>query len=295
MTSEATIADQSDNQALFKALTQRPKIAWPTILLVFIAYSLFGASTYAYLQGNLTLVWSVVLNSIAAYISFTPTHEASHHAVSSNRHLNDWIGRVATALQSPVPFFRSFRYIHMQHHRFTNHPSKDPDLYVGKGPLWQLPFRWVSLDLNYLFFYLRPSVFLQRPKSERMDLYGAVFFGMAVLATVTIAGWLEYYLLLFLLPTRITALFLAIAFDFLPHYPHQAKAEEQPYQSTSNRVGMEWIMTPLLIFQNYHLVHHLYPTVPFYRLLRVWNAKLDYHLAQNPATTKAFSLTPKVP
>ena len=158
MTSEATIADQSDNQALFKALTQRPKIAWPTILLVFIAYSLFGASTYAYLQGNLTLVWSVVLNSIAAYISFTPTHEASHHAVSSNRHLNDWIGRVATALQSPVPFFRSFRYIHMQHHRFTNHPSKDPDLYVGKGPLWQLPFRWVSLDLNYLFFYLRPDV-----------------------------------------------------------------------------------------------------------------------------------------
>ena len=118
---------------------------------------------------------------------------------------------------------------------------------------------------------------------------------MAVLATVTIAGWLEYYLLLFLLSTRITALFLAIAFDFLPQYPHQAKAEEQPYQSTSNRVGMEWIMTPLLIFQNYHLVHHLYPKVPFYRLLRVWNAKLDYHLAQNPATTKAFSLTPKVP
>ena len=62
----------------------------------------------------------------------------------------------------------------MQHHRFTNHKTKDPDIYVATGPRWLLPFKWLSLDLNYLYFYLRPSVFLQRPKSERMELYGAI-------------------------------------------------------------------------------------------------------------------------
>ena len=176
MTSEATIADQSDNQALFKALTQRPKIAWPTILLVFIAYSLFGAHRHTRLPSRQLNPGLERRSQQYCCLYFLHTNpRASHHTVSSNRHLNDWIGRVATALQSPVPFSRSFRYIHMQHHRFTNHPSKDPDLYVGKGPLWQLLFRWVSLDLNYLFFYLRPSVFLQRPKSERMDLYGPFF------------------------------------------------------------------------------------------------------------------------
>ena len=71
MTSGATIADQSDNQALFKASPNDRRLLGQRYCL-FIAYSLFySASTYAYLQGNLTLVWSVVLNSIAAYISFT--------------------------------------------------------------------------------------------------------------------------------------------------------------------------------------------------------------------------------
>ncbi len=26
-------------------------------------------------------------------------------------------------------------------------------------------------------------------------------------------------------------------------------------------------------WHNYHLVHHLYPTVPFYRYRRLWNAR----------------------
>ena len=103
MTSEATIADQSDNQALFKALTQRPKIAWPTILLVFIAYSLFGASTYAYLQGNLTLVWSVVLNSIAAYISFTnPRSITSRSQFQPPSERLDWSCRYSTTVTGAV-------------------------------------------------------------------------------------------------------------------------------------------------------------------------------------------------
>ena len=291
MDSEAVYTGQPDDTALFKALRQRPNIAWPTVLLFVAAFGIFGASTAAYIQGALPLAWAILLNSIAAYISFTPTHEASHHSVSANHQLNEWVGRVATVLQSPVPFFRSFRYLHMQHHRFTNDETKDPDIYVATGPRWLLPFKWLSLDLNYLYFYLRPSVFWTRPKGERRELYAAIVFGISVFSGVAYAGWIEYYVLLFLIPSRITALFLAIAFDYLPHYPHQAKAEEQPFQCTSNRVGMEWLMTPLLIFQNYHLVHHLYPTVPFYRYLKIWQAKRHYHLSQRPATTAAFSLT----
>ena len=31
------------------------------------------------------------------------------------------------------------------------------------------------------------------------------------------------------------------------------------------------------MYQNYHLVHHLYPTVPFYRYGKVWKAREQYH------------------
>ena len=293
MIAESNSAHQADDPILFEALTQRPKVAWPTIIVMVAAYALFGLSSYAYIEGQLPLFWAILLNTVAAYLSFTPTHEASHNAVSSNRRLNEWVGRIATALQSPVPFFRTFRYIHMQHHRFANDKNKDPDAYVGTGPAWLLPFKWATLDLSYFFYYFRPEVFRSRPASEKKELYLAILFGLTVFTAVALAGWLQYYLLLFLIPTRITTVILALSFDFLPHYPHQARAKDQPFQCTSNRVGMEWLLTPLLVYQNYHLVHHLYPTVPFYRYIKLWNAKRQYHEAQSPATIDALSLNPR--
>ena len=285
--------DQSDDPVLFDALTQRPKVAWPTVILLVAAFAIFSLSTFAYVDGDLPLFWAILFNTAAAYISFTPAHEASHNAVSTNRRLNEWVGRIATVLQSPVPFFRTFRYIHMQHHRFTNDPTKDPDVYVSSGPRWLLPLKWATLDLGYFSFYFRPSVFMARPKSERRELYLAVLFGLLVIIVVVAAGWLEYYLLLFFIPTRITAVILSLTFDFLPHYPHQATVQDEPFRSTSNRVGMEWLLTPVLLYQNYHLVHHLYPTVPFYRYLKVWAAKRQYHESQNPAIVDTFSLDPR--
>ena len=262
-------------------------------MLLVAAYALFGLSTFAYVEGALPLFWAILINATAAYISFTPAHDASHNAVSTNRQLNEWVGRIATVLQSPVPFFRTFRYVHMRHHRFTNDETKDPDVYVGTGPAWLLPFKWATLDLNYFYYYFKRSEFMKRPESERKELYLACLFGFVLFTAVALAGWLHYYLLLFLIPTRLTAIFLALSFDFLPHYPHQAHAKGEPFRCTSNRVGMEWLLTPVLLYQNYHLVHHLYPTVPFYRYLKVWNAKKHYHESQNPAIVDTFSLGPR--
>ena len=291
MNAQPDIADQADDLVLFKTLMKKPTVAWPTIMVLVASCIIFSLSTAAYIEGALPLSWAILFNTIAAYMSFTPAHDASHGSVSANRALNDWVGRLATVLQSPVPFFRAFRYIHMQHHKFTNDKIKDPDLYVGSGPGWLLPLKWTTLDINYLYRYLNPSVFMKRPKSERREMLLALLFAAVVLTVISANGWLNYYLLLFLIPGRITAIFLAITFDFLPHYPHQAQAKDQPFQCTSNRVGMEWLLTPALLFQNYHLVHHLYPTVPFYRLLKIWYARKHYHQSQNPATTDAFSLS----
>lgn len=293
MNTKLLAVDQSDDLALFKALTQRPNIAWPTIMVLVAAHVIFGVSAFAYLQDVLPLFWCIVVNTLAIYLSFTPTHEASHNAVSSHRQINEWVGRMGTVLQSPVPFFRTFRFIHMQHHRFTNDEAKDPDMYAGTGPGWLLPFKWATVDLNYFYYYMQPSVFNSRPKSERRELYFAFLFAAVVLTVVALAGWLHYYFLLFFIPTRLNVIFLTLTFDFLPHYPHQAQASDQPFQCTSNRAGMEWLLTPVLLYQNYHLVHHLYPTVPFYRYLKVWKAKQRYHESQNPATVDAFALTPR--
>ena len=293
MASYSPPSNQADDPVLFKKLIQKPKIAWPTIILLIAAYTVFGLSSFAFVSDSLPLIWAVLFNAIASYMAFTVAHDATHSSVSSNRRLNDWVGRAGVSLLEPGPFFLLFRFIHMQHHRFTNDEHKDPDFYSGKGPAWLLPLRWLTLDGVYFRVYLNSDTFNRRPKSERHEFYLAVLFGAAIIIAVTLAGWLHYYLLLFFIPTRIAKLFITFAFDFLPHYPHKATAKDEPYRCTTNRVGMEWLMTPIFLSQNYHLVHHLYPTVPFYRLIGVWNARKQYHLSQNPAITDTFSLHPR--
>ena len=282
----------TDELDRFQSLLKKPRVAWPTLMLLLAAYALFSVATFAFFTGTLSLGWVMALNSIASYMAFTVAHDATHSAISSNRKVNDWVGRLAILLLEPGPFFLVFRFIHMQHHRFTNDPNKDPDAYSGSGPAWLLPFKWLTLDVVYFKHYLKPNNFQKRPKSEQREFYFAVLFVISVITAVTLAGWFTYYLLLFFIPTRIAKLIIVLAFDFLPHHPHNVTAKEDPYRATSNRVGLEWALTPLFLYQNYHLVHHLYPAVPFYRNLKIWNARRDHHESQDPATVGPFGLKP---
>lgn len=286
-------SDCADDEKGFRELTRRPPVAWPTVCLLVGCVTTFAASTGLYLAGVLPLGLSICVNAVASYAAFTVGHDASHNALSANRRFNDWCGRLSTVLLSPIPFFRMFRYIHMQHHRFTNEPGKDPDFYCGRGSAWTLPLRWMTLDLHYFTIYLRPSVFRQRPRSEQREFLLAALFAVAMITGVLAQGWGREFVLLYLLPTRMAIAFLALTFDFLPHYPHQARGVDEPYLATSNRVGCEWLLTPILFSQNYHLVHHLYPTVPFYRYRAVWRAREGFHRSRNPAAVRAFRLRPE--
>ncbi len=278
------------NTELFDELKTRPTIAWPTVGLLLAAYILFVGTTYGYFTGYVSLPIAIALNAVASYMSFAIVHEASHRAISTNHQLNDWLGRIGMLLLEPAPVLSLFRIVHMQHHRFTNDPEKDPDVALSIGPAWLLPLKWMVFDVVYFKYYLNPQVFSKRPKRERVEFFLAMAFAGAVVATMIAMGWFVDYLLLFLIPSRIAKFFIIWVFDYLPHYPHKAFAADDPYRSTSNRVGFEWLLTPILVYQNYHLVHHLYPTVPFYRYIKLWNAKKQFHESKDPATTKPFGL-----
>ncbi len=282
----------TDNEALFKQLTTRPQVAWPTVaLFVFVVVGLV-TSTYCVFQEIIPTWLAIAFNTLFTYQAFTVLHDATHNSLSLNKTINNTLGRMATFILSPVLSFRVMRFVHMQHHRFANDPVKDPDHWVATGAPWTFPFRWLVLDLSYPIFYLRNNVWKTRPKSEVQSQLISLAIGMATFVAIYQAGFLMDALLLWLLPARIAIFFLAMAFDFLPHYPHAASAQEDQYKASNNRMGFEWLLTPLLLGQNYHLVHHLYPTVPFYRYIKVWRAKEKTHLQNQPLIVTAFSLKP---
>ena len=93
---------------------------------------------------------------------------------------------------------------------------------------------------------------------------------------------------MYLIPERIATFVLAWWFDWLPHHGLEDTQTENRYRATRNRVGLEWLFTPLMLSQNYHLVHHLHPSVPFYRYLKTWRRNEEAYLERDAAISTAF-------
>ena len=87
---------------------------------------------------------------------FSVLHESTHHAISTDTRVNDALGHISVPFVAPYASFRLVKFIHIEHHRNTNEPkSIDPDAWTSEGPWWQLPFRWMTIDVWYFVFYVR--------------------------------------------------------------------------------------------------------------------------------------------
>lgn len=256
-------------QLNYKKKLLPPLNAWPTIFLFLLAISLFTISTYYTANGQNPMIIGIICNAVAQFMLFTVLHDSSHRSVSQIHWLNDALGTIAAFILSPLGGIRVFRFVHMQHHRFTNEGGEnDPDEWCGKGKKWTLPLRWMTLDLHYFFWYRKK--WASRPQKEKYELIFTSLIGMGIMIYLISNGFFKWAFLLWLIPSRLSTTWLALAFDYLPHYPHDFKASENEYRASHIKPDYSWIMTPLFLCQNYHLIHHLYPRIPFYRYPWVW-------------------------
>ncbi|MCB1153291.1 fatty acid desaturase [bacterium] len=258
-------------------------VAWPTISVGVLSLVLWGGAAYGAVAGVLSYGWAVAICTFAAYLAFTPMHDATHRSISKRGWINDVLGRVCgLLLLAPYP---AFRYLHLQHHKHTNDPDEDPDHYSGNGPAWQLPLRWFTQDWAY---YLR-YIFKQkdRPRGEFGEALIEFTLFYLTAAALIVLGYGKPTILLWLLPARLAIGFLAFSFDYLPHWPYDATGKDDRYRATLNL--REWWLTPVLLYQNYHLIHHLYPGVPFYRYAAVWRDQRETLIAHGARTRSLFA------
>jgi fatty acid desaturase len=259
-----------------------PSIAVPTVVLLVSGLAIWIGSTILYLTGAFAWWATIPLNAFASYLLFTVAHDAGHHSASNVDWINDLEGRLAVPFFALHAAFPVWRFVHMQHHRFTNHDDgTDPDHYTMRGPRWQAPLRWLTIDYNYVAFYL--PLMRKRPPRERRE--GVLFLGLAIAIPVLliVTGHIVDWLVILFVPSRLTILFLAWAFDYLPHHGLDHKPSDDRLKTTRNRIGGERWLSPTLLYQNYHLVHHLHPVVPFYRYLAVWRRGEKRYLDGEPA------------
>jgi ring-1,2-phenylacetyl-CoA epoxidase subunit PaaE len=262
-----------------------PPLAWPTVALYVATLGLFALVFYG-ISNHWTPGLTVPLMGAVTFLMFSVLHEATHHAVSTNTRINNLFGHISQPFVAPYTTFPMIKFIHIEHHRNTNEPMGiDPDNWTSTGPWWQLPLRWLTLDVWYLVYYLRRV--RDRPAREVVPTV-LVFVGVVGgLLALAFNGY-GVEVATFMGGQRVGVLVLAWWFDYLPHHGLTMTQREDKYQATRVRVGGEFWLTPLFVYQNYHLVHHLHPSVPFYRYIRAWRRNEQAYLDRNAAISTWF-------
>ncbi|MGV0804722.1 fatty acid desaturase [Mycolicibacterium setense] len=263
-----------------------PALSWPIVGIFTFAVALFCASTWAAVTDALPALATIAASAAAIFILFTVLHDASHYSISSHRWVNVAFGRVAMFFVSPLISFKSFSFIHIEHHRNTNDGDSDPDHFVSAAPWWQLPIRFPAMDVPYIGFLIRNL--RRRPRTEILETVALMTVSVTVIVAAALTGQLWTLALIYLIPERVAMFVLAWWFDWLPHHDLEDTQRDNRYRATRNRVGSEWILTPLLLSQNYHLVHHLHPSVPFYRYVAAWRRNEAAYLERDSAMSTVF-------
>jgi beta-carotene hydroxylase len=272
-------------------LYQTPPVAWPTLLLFVLALALWSGALAAVLRGLIPPAAAILLQTVAAFMQFTVLHDGVHRSLLRGYpRLNDMLSSMAGAFLGLVGVGPAFRYAHFKHHRLTNE-GDDPDRWSGNGHLLTRPLHWATADLYYGVVILHDWKSI--PLQERRQMIAGVLLLVAVFGAAVALdhGWDA--VLYWLLPARLAILWLAFAFNYLPHHPHQIEQRHNPYAATNVRRGGEPLMKWLFLYQNYHLIHHLFPSVPFYRYLKIWRRNEAAFTQQGTSVVPWYGLNPR--
>ncbi|MDJ0725145.1 MAG: fatty acid desaturase [Prochloraceae cyanobacterium] len=192
------------------------------------------------------------LNVLALHLSGTVIHDASHNSGHSNKVINTILGHGSALMLGFA--FPVFTRVHLQHHANVNDPENDPDHYVSTGgPLWMIAARFFYHEIFFFKRRLWRNYELLEWFLSRLFLFTIVFLGCQY-------GFIGYIMNFWFVPALVVGIALGLFFDYLPHRPFQ---ERNRWKNA--RVYPSPILNLLILGQNYHLVHHLWPSIPWYK------------------------------
>ncbi len=201
---------------------------------------------------------------------FTLHHETSHLTAFRSPWLNKVVGAVTGFLVLTPPEW--FRHFHFDHHRHTQNPEKDPELaspkpdtlagyllHISGLPLWRA--QGLQLLRNASFADAGPFVPPAALGAVRREARAML---AAYAALIGLSVYLESAALVFLwlIPALIGQPFLRLyLLAEHGHCPQTGNMLENSRTTATNGLvrALAWNMP-------YHVEHHAYPSVPFFRL-----------------------------
>ncbi len=244
-------------------------VAWPSALLGIAVLASFAAVCTAGVMGIIPLWVGLILNSLILYVCQTPLHEASHGNIAGRESRLMWLNHVIGFLCGAILLheYRAFRATHLMHHRDTNNPEYDPDNWVKvKTPILVI-WRCLTIFAFYNHFFFKQIVFKPDvPGNKALALHViAVYWALyTVMFWLINLGFWRELLALWVGPHILGSAIIIFFFAYLTHSPQD---ETSRYRNTNVfrvKGPLERAANWIYLFQNYHLIHHLFPRVPFY-------------------------------
>ena len=270
-----------------QSLTRRsPWRATLAVLHDVAVIALALAAGLHYWPNPVVLLLCVIVIGTRQHALFVIAHDAAHYLLYERRWLNDAVGRACATVQGLS--MCTYRVIHRLHHN-NLYGELDPDtaLHGGYPRGRAYLVRKLLKDLSGLTAWKTYAYFLGgapalntatkvalRPLDDtspklreeaRHDRNVVIGFHIALLIAVAWSGYLAQYLVLWVLPlvTVVQAILRLRAIA-----EHGATTDfSSPLTAARTNTGpawLEWLLFPHHV--NYHIEHHLYASVPHYRL-----------------------------
>ena len=200
-------------------------------------------------------------------------HDGVHYRLFRNRPLNDWVSEVILAWPHLVTA-RQYRKNHFGHHKFLNTPQ-DPDLIRRKGdPAWVFPQKTAAMakmlfrdatGLNAPVMLKLAAAVAKADEVPTWFLAARYGFYAAALAIVIYLGAFTGFMLFWIVPMFTWLVLIMRLRSIAEHHAIDGPQSEYGLTRTTQATLLERIfVAPKNV--NYHIEHHFFPSVPFYRL-----------------------------
>lgn len=261
------------------------RIEWPTIILAIACYGLWAVGVFILPQVSLLLAVAVTAWAAAQHSSLS--HEALHGHPFANRRLNEALVFPALSLCTPYGRFRDTHLAHHNDSRLTD-PYDDPESNYMDPAVWDRMPAWLQAVLRFNntlvgrltigpmvghIFWLRGDWALIRAGNGPV-----IRAWLAHIPALALVVWLVLQS-----PMPFWA-YMAAAYLSLSLIKIRTFLEHQAHEKARGRTVIIEDRGPLaLLFlnNNLHVVHHMHPRVPWYRLPRLYRANPARYLDRN--------------
>lgn len=220
--------------------------------------------------GMLPLWAGCVMSTVCITLSYLPSHEAQHSIIAPAGHRLRWLNELVGHV-SVIPLVLPYRVawiLHRRHHAHANDPALDPDRY-NQAPTWWRSV-WAGIRARQPgsdSAYRTIGSSSDDPEVRRALAEAAVLMTSyyVILSALAWSGFAIEAFALWWLPRHIATSYISLFLSWAPHHPMEEKGRYRDTRAWRSPVG-----TILSMGMEFHVVHHLFPSIPLFDTGPAW-------------------------